>query len=673
MDNYYLPTSLWGLAAGMSLLLVLLACGIYLWYRSRIKAAIQDSEDVADLAAEKVRLESEIQQCDNWLNNNREELLKLDAEREEQERIRQELANFQIQTAEEQQKVDDLRKETNDLQNVVTVLAQDRDKLAKEKEELEREKSESEDARREMRSLIERYKEEKKKFDELLQNIAQYEIKQQSLLGQVSATETQLILGQKELKQVQERLAQAKADLVPCEEVLAEKQRAREDRDRFLRESTELKRTMDNLKREEGMLRHEVDTLKAEAGTSADIINRYADLIETKPKCLNKGIFPEGGQDSVQESNALIKLKDSLNRQGLIFSMRTLKAFHTSLKINKINPLTVLAGVSGTGKTLLPIKYAEAMGMHCLVVSVQPRWDSPQDLFGFYNYLEHKYKATELARALIRMDPYNFQQIDKQEMPNRLLLVLLDEMNLARVEYYFSEFLSKLELRRGVNNPNNESERQLAEIELETGPRSVMDRLFNIWVGDNVIFAGTMNEDESTQTLSDKVLDRANVIRFGKPSDRIQAAQTITALSQQKFLPLSIWNSWKKKDLLLGGDQQDDIDNWIIQINRALERIGRPFGHRVKQAMRAYVSNYPGVDDGISYKLAFSDQVEQKVIPKLRGIDLAENSSQETLDEICSLIEEFGDDELRNVFSLCKDDKSVGTFIWRGVTRSIES
>lgn len=666
MEEYFLPTSLWGLATGMSLLIVLLSCGIYLWYRSRIKAAVKDSEDVADLAAEKVRLESEIEQCQNWLTSNREELLKLDAEKEEQERIRQELANFQIQTAEEQQKVGDLKKEANDLQNVVTVLAQDRDKLTKEKEILDKEKKEAENARHEMQGLLERYREEKKKFDELLQNIAKDEIKQQSLIGQISATEAQLVVAQGELKQILEDLAKAKADLVPVQEVLAEKERAREDRDKFLKETTELRRITDNLKREEGILRNEVDNLKAEAGTHADIVNRYADLMETDSKFLSKDIFPEGSLDSARESEALMRLKEFLTSQGLIFSMRILKAFHTSLKISEINPLTVLAGVSGTGKTLLPIKYAEAMGMHSLVVSVQPRWDSPQDIFGFYNYLEHKYKATDLARALIRMDPYNFPEIDKKGLPERMLLVLLDEMNLARVEYYFSEFLSKLELRRSVINPSNPTDRRLAEIELETGPRSKADSLFHTWVGDNVIFAGTMNEDESTQTLSDKVLDRANVIRFGKPPDTVQGAQGAANHSINKFLPCSTWKGWKKP-LSAGNNWDNDVSKWIIQINRALDRIGRPFGHRVQQAMRLYIANYPGGD--VSYKTAFADQVEQKVLPRLRGIDLNEDKSKESLDEICSLIEDLGDDALRDVFSSSKEDQSVGTFVWRGVTR----
>ena len=89
------------------------------------------------------------------------------------------------------------------------------------------------------------------------------------------------------------------------------------------------------------------------------------------------------------------------------------------------------------------------MGMHRLVMAVQPRWDSPQDMFGFYNYLEKKYKATDLSRSLVRMDPYNFNGNDFA-MPdcnwakNRMLLVLIDEMNLAGPNIISANFYPNL-------------------------------------------------------------------------------------------------------------------------------------------------------------------------------------------------------------------------------------
>ncbi|MFM8325429.1 MAG: hypothetical protein ACKN9U_11250, partial [Pirellulaceae bacterium] len=153
-----------------------------------------------------------------------------------------------------------------------------------------------------------------------------------------------------------------------------------------------------------------------------------------------------------------------------------LRAFHTSLKVTDISPLVVLAGISGTGKSELPRRYAESMGMHFLNVAVQPRWDSPQDMFGFFNYLENRYRATELGRALVQMDPFYREDQRGWSIPegwdhslsSQMLLILLDEMNLARVEYYFSEFLSRLETRRGIDRNDAESRRK-AEIGLEVG------------------------------------------------------------------------------------------------------------------------------------------------------------------------------------------------------------
>jgi predicted nucleic acid-binding Zn-ribbon protein len=121
-------------------------------------------------------------------------------------------------------------------------------------------------------------------------------------------------------------------------------------------------------------------------------------------------------QAPVDELEQLNALQSHLRRCGLRFHRRVLYAFHTALKVNDISPLVVLAGISGTGKSALPRRYAEAMGMHFLNLAVQPRWDSPQDMFGFFNYLDGRYRATELGRALIQMDPY-FDRDDRGWTP----------------------------------------------------------------------------------------------------------------------------------------------------------------------------------------------------------------------------------------------------------------
>ena len=425
-------------------------------------------------------------------------------------------------------------------------------------------------------------------------------------------------------------------------------------------------------------LKQRVEELKGQMpGKEAGEAHKaYEDLLKRNAVCFKKNEFAPTTCTN-GEYLALEQFKNELRESKLYFPSRVIDAFHTSLKCQSINPLTVLAGVSGTGKTLLPVKYAEHMGLHSLVIPVQPRWDSPQDLFGFYNYLEKKYKATELSRALVRMDPYNY---DPSEFPGldydwpreRLIMVLLDEMNLARTEYYFSEFLSKLELRRLVENPSNPAHREKAEIELDTGPGS--NRSFRIWVPENVLFVGTMNEDETTQTLSDKVLDRSNLLRFGKPDERRQHNDN----SRQErvarpFLTRDQWSSWCKP--VDGNDVwQTKMKEWIRCLNNALEKVGRPFGYRVQDAIALYLVNYPDAGQDNRYKLAFADQVEQKIIPKLRGLDVAEPKTMGCLQEVASVINSLGDAELSlAIASAIDESKNIGMFTWRGVTRSLEN
>jgi hypothetical protein len=241
-------------------------------------------------------------------------------------------------------------------------------------------------------------------------------------------------------------------------------------------------------------------------------------------------------------------------------------------------------------------------------------------------------------------------------------------MNLARTEYYFSEFLSRLELRRTVPDPSNRSRRSEAEIELDAGPG---EHRFRLWVGHNVFFVGTMNEDETTQTLSDKVLDRANVLRFGKPDENVKAVNinttNQTAISN-KYLSFDQWKKWRR-EFKENTDWYEHVSEWTTKLNAALNRVGRPFGFRVLQAIGHYVANYPRVEDSERYKLAFADQIEQKIIPKIRGIDLSTDSANECLGEVEAIIAELEDRDLGEAFKSARDEsKNIGMFQWRGVT-----
>ncbi len=691
-DAYIVGPSLWIFSTSMSLIILFLLGAVYFWYRNRLRAMLQDGQDVADLAQKKDQLQAEIQRCDEWIKTSREELLRLDAERKQQEDLRIQLADLLGKVAQGQQKVDDLARESEAIQAAVVTLSQDKDSLSKERGLLSQQiegfkavfdtnKRAAEEATQKVQKLTEelsllekRQKEETDKLNALLKATTELDIKKQSLTIEVSAKEQQRDQLRNEIEESSKILSKLRADVSSLERLKEELKKLEGEVATLNDKKQQVEQEFNAYKRQEFNAAENVRTLEGQIkkleerkGILGDDSQRYLDLVEVEPPCLDEGAFTGERSQNEVEVEAIRRFQESLDNQNLIFHDRVIKAFHTSLKISSINPVTVLAGVSGTGKTLLPMKYAQAFGMHSLVISVQPRWDSPHDLFGFYNYLEHRYKATDLSRALVRMDPYNFKKVNKSD--DRMLLVLLDEMNLARVEYYFSEFLSRLELRRDVGNPGESHQRARAEIELEMGPQK--ERGENrVWVGENVLFVGTMNEDESTQTLSDKVLDRANVLRFGKPAglESINRQSNRGTKEASGYLSFKSWKNWHRKaDFKFDGS--NEVGQWIVQLNDALEQIGKPFGHRVQQSIREYVANYPGITSHGEYKKAMADQIEQKVLPKLRGID--RQDAQAALSGIESVIMDLGDDDLSFTFKKAVEN-TTGLFVWRGVTRSID-
>jgi hypothetical protein len=372
------------------------------------------------------------------------------------------------------------------------------------------------------------------------------------------------------------------------------------------------------------------------------------------------------GQSALSENGALNRFSEYLVSKGLKYPERVQLAFHTSLKASQINPLVVLAGVSGTGKSALPMAYAEALGINFVSLAVQPGWSGPQDLLGFYNYLERKYKATELARAMAQMSRFSHEDLPGLNIKSRkdeMLLVLLDEMNLARIEYYFSEFLSRLEQRRGRNLSDAQRRREVA-LHLDIGSLPANEAPRFILPDLNVLFVGTMNEDESTQSLSDKVVDRANVLRFGAPKD-LHAPTTNPVAPTKAFLPRTNWESWVKD---FDGNALPDQRKLLSEINSELEKINRPFGHRVFRAILDYISNYPGALNNPERQAhALADQIEQKIIPKLRGLETGGDGEAQCLEYIAGKIAQLRDSELRDAFARARNGHM---FEWHGVKRS---
>jgi hypothetical protein len=369
------------------------------------------------------------------------------------------------------------------------------------------------------------------------------------------------------------------------------------------------------------------------------------------------------------EQEALRAVSDYLRAYGLDYSARTVRAFHTALKINDNSQLTVLAGVSGTGKSLLPRRYAEAMGIHFLQIAVEPRWDSPQDLLGFYNYIEKNYRATDLARMLFHMNPYGPVFTDQAaDRKDHIALVLLDEMNLARVEYYFSEFLSRLEARPRFSDVGEDRKRADALIPIDIrGLKSPI----SLFPAHNVLFVGTMNDDESTQALSDKVLDRSNILQFAAPREFPNLTNVNGVERPNEAQSFKSWRTWVRPTSSLTGSSRNMVDSAVSKLAEIMEDCGRPFGHRLRDAIIAYVANYPSVSNGaIDFRVPLADQIDFRILSKLRGLEIdSHRAAFESLERL--LREDLNDAVMADRLAELRErqNKGTGLFVWRGLTR----
>ena len=377
------------------------------------------------------------------------------------------------------------------------------------------------------------------------------------------------------------------------------------------------------------------------------------------------------------EAKALNAVSQHFKDKGFDVPDRLLYAFHTSLKTSDMSSLTVMAGVSGTGKSAIPKLYAEAMGIFFSPLAVEPRWDSPKDLMGFFNYVTNRYEPTPLARAMFQFQGLwddNFKP--ECALDQYMFMPMLDEMNLARIEYYFSEFLSKLEMRRLVGELAVEN---VSSVALEVFPgfkgvvegTEVWEKPLRIFANTNTLFVGTMNEDETTQSLSDKVIDRANVLYFGKPRELRPPANDNPAegMARQRFpLTHGVWTKWCKT--VDQGALAGPIEV-LTNLNERLAEFNRPFAHRTFQAMLAYMANYPkieGLDDNQRIRQALADQIGMRIMPKLRGVELSQN--RRTLEEIQGILADgnrLNDRLLLTAFeNAINVDKGNGFFRWNG-------
>jgi hypothetical protein len=197
-------------------------------------------------------------------------------------------------------------------------------------------------------------------------------------------------------------------------------------------------------------------------------------------------------------------IQDDTIEKRLYYSERDIRTFLGGLAMSHLH---LLQGISGTGKTSLPIAFSRAVGGHYKLVEVQAGWRDRQDLIGYFNAFEGKFYESEFLKALYEAQcPVNRQ---------RIYIIILDEMNLSRPEQYFADFLSKLE-------------QDTPTIGLTTDLNKPSPKLFQqgniLSIPPNVWFIGTANQDETTLEFADKTYDRSHIMELQRNHETFDIA-----------------------------------------------------------------------------------------------------------------------------------------------------
>jgi len=421
-----------------------------------------------------------------------------------------------------------------------------------------------------------------------------------------------------------------------------------------------LRNENEQLKYDKESLEHKVKVLKGELEIEKEklesIFSEGKELELRAKEIIDNPYFEEISNEPLEitdEFDYLNYIEKNIKNYGVEYPKRLLYAFHTALKCADFSPLTVLYGVSGTGKSELPKLYSYFGGFNFLSEAVQPTWDSPESMIGYFNTIENKFDATNITKFLFQT--FLDEDTNPYSLYSQMNMILLDEMNLAHIELYFAEFLSKFEQRRGLKEV-------LLDIKLGT------NKIYNLPLRRNLLWIGTMNDDETTKSLSDKVLDRSYLINFPRPKE-LYSRKHIKKLDRKdfKYLPKNIWESWIVKENL-SEDLVSKFKNITNQINQILMPTGRAIGHRVWQSMEFYMQNHPLVSEYKSnsniedvIKSAYEEQLVQKIMPKLRGIEVY-GKEKDILNNIKNVLIEHKLDIVEDFESAM--DNPYGQFIW---------
>lgn len=321
---------------------------------------------------------------------------------------------------------------------------------------------------------------------------------------------------------------------------------------------------------------------------------------------------------------------DMLDLPGLVdrfiqFSASQLKLFYTREIIARFlagmatSKVLILEGISGTGKTSLPYAMGKFFQNDTSIISVQPSWRDRAELLGYLNEFTKRFNETDFLKSVYAAS-----------YSDTVNLIVLDEMNLARIEYYFAEFLSVMEM------PDvNEWKIDIVPTSDEHDPKNLING--KILIPQNLWFIGTANKDDSTFTITDKVYDRAVAIAINKKAEFIDAPFTENVSMTFEYLDdlfKRTQSGYQLSEMAQSGFNQ--LDEFIQ------DKFKIAFGNRIMKQIKLFVPVYMGCGfsefDGLDYMLTF------KILRKFEMLNLT--FLKKELDELSVLLDKlFGKEQ----------------------------
>ena len=283
------------------------------------------------------------------------------------------------------------------------------------------------------------------------------------------------------------------------------------------------------------------------------------------------------------------------SKLGFYYTIDVVRELFAGIATSK---LIILEGISGTGKTSLAYALGKFFCFDSSIIPVQPSWKDRSELLGYYNEFTKRFNETEFLKSLY-ITTYR----------KDINVIVLDEMNLARIEYYFAEFLSVMEMKEKENWVIDliPSQDKNDPIHLEEG---------KLKIPQNVLFIGTANNDDSTFTISDKVYDRAISLFFddkGRPFEAEEQEPLSIPYSQLEAL----FNEAKKQYAISQAmlDKFDELDNFVIK------KFKLAFGNRILKQLETFVPCF--VACGGSEVDAFDFIFTNKILKKFESLNIA--------------------------------------------------